>query len=141
MANNLDSLGIEDSLSLFPEQIKTTYKQVSDLEFRVSNFDNVVVSGMGGSSNAGKIIQSWQEETNKISLTIFNGYGLPAWVNEKTLVVLNSYSGNTEETLSALDTAREHNCQIVGLATAGKVGDLINQAGSITELRDFRRKR
>src|SRR3989344_6097936 len=125
MANNLDSLGIEDSLNLFPEQIKTTYKQVSDLEFRVSNFDNVVVSGMGGSSNAGKIIQSWQEETNKISLTIFNGYGLPAWVNEKTLVVLNSYSGNTEETLSALDTARQHNCQIVGLATGGKVGGLI----------------
>ncbi|HCR36477.1 hypothetical protein A2130_01985 [Candidatus Woesebacteria bacterium GWC2_33_12] len=125
MTNKLDSLGIEDSLNLFPEQIKRTYKEVIGNRLQVTGYENIIISGMGGSSNAGKIIQSWQEETNKIPLTIFNGYGLPGWVNEKTLVILNSYSGNTEETISAHDTARKFDCQIVGTSTGGKIGDLI----------------
>jgi len=125
MTNTLDSLGIEKSLSLFSDQIKRTNGQAIESNIEKIDFNSVVVSGMGGSSNAGKIIQSWQEETNKIPLTIFNGYGLPAWVNENTLVILNSYSGNTEETISANEVAKKNNCKVIGIATGGKIGDLI----------------
>ena len=121
----LDSLGIENSLNLFPDQIKRTFQESLDSNIEELNFDSVIVSGMGGSSNAGKIIQSWQEETNKVSLTIYNGYGLPSWVNENTLVILNSYSGNTEETLSAYDIALKSNYKVIGVTTGGKVGELI----------------
>lgn len=120
-----DSLGIGKALTLFPEQIKTTYEQAIASNIEKLEFDSVVISGMGGSSNAGKIIQSLVEGENSIPVTVHNDYGLPAWVNENTLVVLNSYSGNTEETVSAYEIAKQKGCKVVGVTTGGKVADLI----------------
>lgn len=125
MTNTLDSLGIEKALTLFSEQIKTTYTQALNSNIEILNFDKVVISGMGGSSNAGKIVQSLCERDSNIPVFVFNDYGLPNWVNENTLVVLNSYSGNTEETLSAYDVANNKNCKIIGITTGGKVGEMI----------------
>lgn len=122
---NLDSMGIGKALELFPDQIKTTYEQAITSNIEKLEFDSVVISGMGGSSNAGKIVQSLLEGESSIPVTVFNDYGLPAWVNNKTLVVLNSYSGNTEETLSAYDIAKEKGCKMIGVTTGGKVGELI----------------
>lgn len=126
MTSNLDSLGIEKSLNLFSEQVLKTYGQAISSNIPKLEFNKVVISGMGGSSNAGKLIQTWQEETNRIPLTIYNGYGLPAWVDESTLVVLNSYSGNTEETLSAYDVTKQKKCKVIGIATGGIVGKMID---------------
>lgn len=123
--NTLDSMGIGKALELFPDQIKTTYEQVIASNIEKVDFDSVVISGMGGSSNAGKIIQSFVESDSSTPVVVFNDYNLPDWVNNKTLVVLNSYSGNTEETLSAYDAAKQKNCQIIGVTTGGKLADLI----------------
>ncbi len=124
-SNNLDSMGIGKALELFPDQIKTTYEQAIASNIEKLEFDSVVISGMGGSSNAGKIIQSLLEGESSIPVTVFNDYSLPAWVNDKTLVVLNSYSGNTEETLSAYTIAKEKGCKVIGVTTGGKIADLI----------------
>ncbi len=125
MNNTLDPMGIGKALELFPDQIKTTYQQAIASNIEKLEFNNVVISGMGGSSNAGKIIQSLLEGESSIPITIFNDYGLPNWVNDKTLVVLNSYSGSTEETLSAYNVAKKKGCKIIGVTTGGKVADLI----------------
>ncbi|MFC1625645.1 SIS domain-containing protein [Patescibacteria group bacterium] len=126
--DKLDSLGIGKALELFPEQIKRTFKQAL-LEINVIKlaFNSVIVCGMGGSSNAGKILQSLVETDNSIPMHVYNDYDLPSWVNKNTLVVLNSYSGNTEETLSAYPVALKNNCQIVGITTGGKVAELIKE--------------
>lgn len=118
-------MGIGKALELFPEQIKTTFSQSLSSNIEKLEFDNVVVSGMGGSSNAGKIIQSLIEQDNLKLVTVFNDYRLPAWVNDKTLVVLNSYSGNTEETLSAYEVAKLNGCKVIGVTTGGKIAELI----------------
>jgi glucose/mannose-6-phosphate isomerase len=123
---DLDTLGIEKALTLFPDQIKTTYEQAVSSNISLLGFETVVISGMGGSSNAGKIISSILDYEKSAKLVvIYNGYGLPAWVNDKTLVVLNSYSGNTEETLSAYEICKEKNCKVIGVTTGGKVGEMI----------------
>ena len=80
---------------------------------------------MGGSSNAAKIIQSLFEDELKIPFVVYNDYGLPAWVNSDTLVVANSYSGNTEETLSAIEVAHKVGAKVMGVATGGKIGEMI----------------
>lgn len=125
MKPDLDSMGIKEALRLFPEQINTTYKQAVESNIEKAAFKNVVISGMGGSSNAGKIIQSLVEKTSKIPFFIFNDYGLPAWTNEETLVVLNTYSGNTEETLSAYETAQQTSSQVIAVTSGGKAAELI----------------
>lgn len=121
----LDSMGIGKALELFPEQIKTTYEQAIASNIEKLDFKGVVITGMGGSSNAGKIIQSLLEKDSKIPVVIYNDYGLPNYINERTLIVLNSYSGNTEETLSAIDAAKKAGSQIIGVTTGGKVGEMI----------------
>lgn len=121
----LDPDGVERALTLFPEQIKNAFAQIKNLKLKINNYDAVVVSGMGGSSNAGKIIQGLLEDNFTKPFIVYNDYGLPAWVNEKTLVILNSYSGNTEETLSAMTKAKKLGAQTIGISTGGKINDII----------------
>ena len=117
--DKLDSLRIGKALELFSEQIKTTFAQATQSNIEKIDFDSVIISGMGGSSNAGKIIESLISESFKKPFVVFNDYGLPSWVNSNTLVVLNSYSGNTEETLSAYEAAKTVNAKIIGVTTGG----------------------
>ncbi len=127
----LDSLGVESALLMFPDQISNSFEQSFTKPLKIDDYDNVVVSGMGGSSNAGKIVKSYLNFSKFTKpLIIHNDYDLPEFVNNKTLVILNSYSGNTEETLSSFISAREKRCQIVGITTGGKIKEFI-EAGEI----------
>jgi glucose/mannose-6-phosphate isomerase len=80
---------------------------------------------MGASSNAAKIIQGLFESELTIPFEVYNDYELPAWVGKDTLVVVNSYSGNTEESLSAVDAAQKVGATVLGIATGGKIGEMI----------------
>jgi len=123
--NNHDSLGIGTALELFPEQIKNSFSQAVNCKLKIEYYDAVVVSGMGGSSNAGKIIAGLYEDTLQVPLIVQNDYGLPAWVNKDTLVVANTYSGNTEETLSGLEEAKKVGAKVLGITTGGKAAEMI----------------
>ncbi len=121
----LDPDGVEKALEKFPEQIISAFNQAKSKQLTTKDFDAVVVSGMGGSSNAGKVVQGLLEQNYEKLFVVYNDYGLPAWVNEKTLVILNSYSGNTEETLSGYDVAKSKGAQVIGIATGGKIGEMV----------------
>lgn len=121
----IDSMGVVDALTLFPDQIKTTWEQALASSIPQISCKSVVVTGMGGSSNAAKIIQGLFEADLKIPFEVHNDYSLPAWVNSDTLVVANSYSGNTEETLSGIESAKKAGAKILGVATGGKIGGMI----------------
>ncbi len=130
----LDSLGIGRALELFPDQVLSCWKLAYSSDIPQFSPSSVVVSGMGGSSNAAKILQGLYEDELKISFAVHNDYGLPGWVNENTLVVANSYSGNTEETLSGIEAANKIGAKILGVATGGKIGEMISSktiAGAI----------
>ncbi len=130
----LDSLGIEKALELFPDQILECWKQGYGADIPRIKPSSVIVSGMGGSSNAAKILQGLYESELTIPFEVYNDYGLPGWVNENTLVVVNSYSGNTEETLSAIEAANKVGAKILGVATAGKIGEMIASGAIIGAL-------
>ena len=121
----LDPSGVEKALNLFPEQIKNTYSQAVRAFTPELKFDSIIVSGMGGSSNAGKVVQGLLEPTYNKPFAVYNDYGLPAWVNKNTLVIVNSYSGNTEESLSAYEKAKGLGCQTIGISTGGKISDVV----------------
>lgn len=121
----IDSMGVEKALMLFPDQIKEAWDQAQNAEIPQIFTKSVLVSGMGGSSNAAKILQGIFEEDLDYPFEIRNDYGLPSWVGEDTLVVANSYSGNTEETLSAISEAQKVGARIMGITTGGKIGEMI----------------
>jgi len=120
-----DSLGVGKALTLFSDQIKECWKQACAADIQLLSAKSLVVSGMGGSSNAAKILQGLFENDLNIPFIVHNDYGLPAWVNAETLVVANSYSGNTEETLSSIEAAKKSGAKILGVATGGKIADMI----------------
>jgi len=89
--------------------------------------ENVVVAGMGGSALAAALVKVWLKAELKVSFEILRGYDIPAYVGASTLFIASSYSGNTEETLSALEQAESKGAQL-GIIASG--GQLIDTASS-----------
>ncbi len=81
--------------------------------------NNVVVAGMGGSALAAGLVKDWLPMN--VPFEVVRRYSLPTYINENTLVIVSSYSGNTEETLSALLQAQEAGSTVVIIASGGKL--------------------
>jgi len=87
--------------------------------------ENIVFTGMGGSALAALLSKTWPGY--KVPFEIVRGYNLPSYVGSKTLVVASSYSGNTEETLSALHEALEAKAHIVCISSGGKLAEIAKE--------------
>ena len=87
---------------------------------KFQDIDHIVFAGMGGSGAIGSIFASILSKTN-IHVSIVKGYVLPKTVDSETLVVTTSVSGNTDETLTILNSANKQNCKIISFASGGKM--------------------
>ncbi len=103
----------------WPEDISEGYEKT--METPVSTAENITIWGMGGSGIMGRIMTDISGEIGIKPVFSGGGYAVPSWVNEKTLFVLVSYSGNTEETLDSFDRAGEKKAKIVSMASGGKL--------------------
>lgn len=88
---------------------------------------NIVHSGMGGSALWALLAQSWP--AFKVPFEVVRGYDVPAYVGPNTLFIASSYSGNTEETLSALAQAEERGAQIVIITSRGRLEEIATEKG------------
>lgn len=87
----------------------------------------VVVAGMGGSALAAGLVKVWLDSQLNVPFEIVRDYTLPNYVDNQTLVILMSYSGNTEETLSSLEQARAKFAQVAVVASGGKLTDIAKE--------------
>ena len=85
---------------------------------------HVVISGLGGSGIGGSIVSELVALEASAPITVCKGYFIPAFVNENTLFIASSYSGNTEETIQALEQAMAKKAKIVCITSGGKVKDI-----------------
>lgn len=85
--------------------------------------NNIVVAGMGGSALAAILLKTWLKSELKIPMEVVRTYDLPAYVDQNTLVVASSYSGNTEETVNCLDQAVAKGANVVIIASGGKLNE------------------
>ena len=86
----------------------------------------ILFCGMGGSAIAGDLVQPLLRG-QQVSLTVWRDYGLPHWAAKEDLVIGASYSGNTEETLSALEAARSLGCPVLGVSSGGTLKTLAGE--------------
>jgi glucose/mannose-6-phosphate isomerase len=106
-------------------------KQWQQLEYKFEvptldgEFSNIVYAGMGGSALAALISQSWPGY--KLPFEICRQYHIPGYVSEKTLFMASSYSGNTEETLSAVAEAKNKGARVVIIAGGGELQELASK--------------
>ena len=85
-----------------------------------SGIDHIVFVGMGGSGSLGDFLASIMSRTNT-HISIVKGYLLPKTIDKNTLVIVVSVSGNTVETLTVLNTAKELDCNIIAFSSGGKM--------------------
>ncbi len=98
-----------------------THAKLTSSKKKISN---ILISGLGGSGIGGTILAELVALEATIPITVSKGYFIPKFVNENTLVIISSYSGNTEETLQAMGLAIKRNAKIVCVTSGGKVADL-----------------
>ncbi len=85
---------------------------------------NIVVAGMGGSAIGGELARTWLRSQLIIPFEVCRHYVLPEYVDDESLVIASSYSGNTEETLAALDDAVGRKAMIIAITTGGLMKDV-----------------
>ena len=88
---------------------------------------NILVTGLGGSGIGGTIVSQLCEKELKIPFLVNKDYFIPAFINQHSLVVVSSYSGNTEETLQAMDMALKQGAKVVCVSSGGKTSSLASE--------------
>jgi len=118
-----------ESIRLIPEQITQTWNEVLNLDLpeRLRSAEVVAISGMGGSIYNYYVIKALYSKALTVPLIRINNYGLPGFLNERSLLIGSSYSGSTEEVLYNTKEALKANIPTVVFAEGGA---LINFAKS-----------
>jgi len=127
-----DRRGMLERLQMYPEDCRNAVEMAKRLDIKHivdRHFKAVVFSGVGGSAIGGQLIKDWINEESKIPLIVSRGYHLPGFVDQDALVFSVSYSGNTEETLSAFHEAFRRRATVISLTSGGLLGKLSKEKG------------
>jgi glucose/mannose-6-phosphate isomerase len=116
-----DKSGMLNLLLDFPLQCKQAYAlaRVNQLLFKSKDFTKIVFAGLGGSAIGADIARAYLYFESKVPISVCREYELPAYVDNSTLVFILSYSGNTEETLSAYQQAKEKGASLILISSDG----------------------
>ena len=127
---SIDASNMHKSIYDFPDQMNEAVSigKKINLVNDYSIISNVVICGMGGSAIGGDLAKSLINDSLNIPIIISRNYSVPNWVNDKSLVICSSYSGNTEETLSAFRDAKSKGASIIGISTGGELSRLLDES-------------
>ncbi|MBW2995424.1 bifunctional phosphoglucose/phosphomannose isomerase, partial [Candidatus Woesearchaeota archaeon] len=115
MRSDVDKSNMYKDIERFSSEAKEAWEKAGGLKF---SFNKLVIAGMGGSAIAGDLLNCFVSE---IPILVNRDYKLPDYVSNECLVIVNSYSGNTEETLTAYEDAIKKNAQILVMASGGEL--------------------
>lgn len=115
--------------------LQDSYKQLIDawdskinLEQLVKyKFSSIVYCGLGGSAISGDLFVDYIGDELKLPFQVVRGYSLPSYVDDNCLVIISSYSGNTEETVSCFNQALKKKAKIAAITSGGKIGEIAEQ--------------
>ncbi len=107
----------------FPEQLLEALEigRTANLRPDSKSYKNVLVCGLGGSGIGANFVYEFCKHELKVPFQVVKGYDIPAYVNEDSLVICSSYSGNTEETVMSLALAQQTGAKIVIVTSGGKL--------------------
>lgn len=135
----LDTSGMLNYLHEFPEQCQRAWEMV--LQFNLpqehARIDKVIILGMGGSAIGGTIVRHLALAESKVPVWVYQDYDLPPFVDENTLVIASSYSGNTEEILSTFTESLKTPAKKLVLTSGGKLKSLAEKKGVPVFLIDY----
>lgn len=115
----------------FPNHLREALAigRAAQLKKATGTYNNIVISGLGGSGIGGKIVSQLVSENVQVPIVCVNDYVLPDFVNKNTLVIISSYSGDTEETVAAMEVAEKKGAEIVCITSGGKIAKRAAEKG------------
>ncbi len=122
-------MNMKDLVADFPKQLQKALLIAQSAELKKSNntINNVFISGLGGSGIGGSIVAELIAQEAICPIAINKEYTAPAFINEHTLAIICSYSGNTEETIQVLKHCIEAKAKITIITSGGEAMQLANQ--------------
>jgi glucose/mannose-6-phosphate isomerase len=124
LIQKFDQTGVFKVVCNFPDQISEAIENVKDLKIesiKKEKISNVIISGLGGSAIGGDLIRTYLKNKINVPIIVNRDYILPEFVNENTLVLISSYSGNTEETISAYKNAIKKKAMVICITNGGEI--------------------
>ncbi len=116
-----DPKGMSIWINDFPKQIEQAVQigKEAKIKLNIKGIQNIVLTGLGGSAIGGDLLRSYLADELKVPFMVNRNYVLPEFVGKNTLVIVSSYSGNTEETISAHKDAIKRKARILCISTGG----------------------
>jgi glucose/mannose-6-phosphate isomerase len=116
-------------LAEFPDQIERAVRigKAAKMPYRAKNIDAIVLTGLGGSAIGGDVLRSYLAGDLRVPFVVNRHYELPAFVGPRTLVVVASYSGGTEETIAAHQDAIRRKAKVLCISSNGETARIAAQ--------------
>lgn len=117
---------MKDLVASFSQQLKQAVEIGKKAKFHKHDkpIHHVVIAGLGGSGIGGTIVNELIFDKSNAPLTVCKGYFAPAFINENTLFIASSYSGNTEETIQVLEQAIAKKAKVICITSGGKIKEI-----------------
>jgi glucose/mannose-6-phosphate isomerase len=138
--HQLDTHNLRAHLDSLPDQFETAWTRAQALELPASfqRVARIVIVGMGGSALAGELLAALVADSCNVPILVHRGYDLPAYVDgQSTLVIAITYSGTTEETLSALELADARGTQILLLTANKTLAQKVEKRGAVAWMIEY----
>ncbi|MFM7014826.1 MAG: bifunctional phosphoglucose/phosphomannose isomerase [Bacteroidota bacterium] len=121
-----DYMLMNERIANFPQQMREaiTIGENAKLSAATNKIQQVLITGLGGSGIGGSVFSQIVDKEIKVPVVVNKDYFIPAFVNENTLVIISSYSGNTEETVQAMEAALKQNAKICCVTSGGKIQEI-----------------
>ncbi len=121
----IDKQNVLGSIKALADQVRQAWQETQSLEIKLATApSNITVAGMGGSAIGADVVKHAYKNELTVPFNIVNDYELPGYINKNSLVILSSYSGNTEEILSCAQQAKEKKAQVLVITQGGKLTEL-----------------
>ena len=118
-----DPQGMRDLILNFPSQVEEAVAigEAAKIKINTKQIENIVISGLGGSAIGGDLLRSYLADKCSVPVIVNRHYYFPSFVGNRTLVIISSYSGNTEETVSSFKDAIKKKAKIICITSGGEV--------------------
>jgi glucose/mannose-6-phosphate isomerase len=122
---------MKELIDSFGQQLLKGVEVGENLNFTAPKnpIQNIVITGLGGSGMGGKIVAELLENELDVPVYLNNSYSLPNFVSKNTLVIASSFSGNTEETICALEFALERKAECAIISSGGRAIEIAKEEG------------
>ena len=125
----VDTSNMYNLIRSFPQQVEDAMRIGAGAKVRLNKrgVEQIVLCGLGGSAIGGDLLKSYLAGELTIPFVVNRHYTLPKFVGKKSLVIISSYSGNTEETTAAYKEAIKRGAKILAISSGGTVAKMASK--------------